>query len=95
MDITFFAQYQGFEFHCSPTRMPGGGFIPRLRVSADCGATQVDIPLPAPPHGLCFADASAAAHRSFSQGRRWVDTGHGDLANSSRALRYFSGPEPG
>ena len=48
MDPTFFAQYQGFEFHCSPLRMPGGGFIPQLRVSADFGATRVELPVPAP-----------------------------------------------
>ena len=86
MDITFFAQYQGFEFYCAPLRMPGGGFIPRLLVSADYGATRVDLPVPVPPHGMCFVDAAAAAHRSFLQARRWVDNPAGDLVEGAPAL---------
>lgn len=95
MDITFFAQYQGFELHCSPQPMPGGGFIPRLLVSADFGATQVDIPVPVPLHGMVFVDAAAAAHRSFSQARRWVDTGAGELAGVRPDLDQPAEREPG
>ena len=29
MEPTFFAQYKGYEFHCSPMRLRDGGFIPR------------------------------------------------------------------
>ena len=95
MDITFFAQYQGFEFHCSPLRMPGGGFIPRLRVSTDFGATRVDLPVPVPPHGMFFVDAAAAAHRSFSQARHWVDSVAGDFVGSAPGLDHFPEREPG
>ena len=73
MEPTFFAQYKGFEFHCSPTRLHGGGFIPRLLISADYGASEVDIPVPV--QGPPYVDATEAAHRSFWQGRRWVDAG--------------------
>ena len=93
MDPTFFAQYQGFEFHCSPLRMPGGGFIPQLRVSADFGATRVELPVPAPPHGSLFVDAAAAAHRSFSQARRWVDSVAGDLGETTPALDHGAEPK--
>ena len=75
MEPTFFAQYKGFEFHCSPTRLHGGGFIPRLLISADYGANEFDIPVPV--QGPPYLDATEAAHRSFWQGRRWVDTGEG------------------
>ena len=86
MDITFFAQYKGFEFQCAPLRMPGGGFIPRLRVSADFGATQLDLPVPVPPHGMLFVDAAAAAHRAFSQARLWVDSVGADPVQGAPAL---------
>ena len=81
--MTFFAQHQGFEFHGSPLRMPGGGFIPRLRLWADFGAAQVDVPVPVPPHGMLFVDSAAAAHRSFSQVRHGVDGVAGELEQGS------------
>ncbi len=90
MDLTVFAQYQGFEFHCSPLRMPGGGFIPRLLVSADFGATQIDLPVPVPPHGMLFVDPAAAAHRSFSQGRQWVDAVGGERVEGRPALDHLA-----
>ena len=59
MEPTFFAQYKGFEFHCSPTRLLGGGFIPRLLISADYGAHEFDIPVPV--QGPPYLDATEAA----------------------------------
>ena len=77
--------------------MPGGGFMPRLVVSADFGATRADILVPAPPHGVFFANAAAAANRSFWQGRRWVDTGDGDLGDleSEDVRRLAADRSPG
>ncbi len=71
MEPTYFAQYKGFAFYCSPRRLIGGGFVPRLLVSAEFGSKEVDIPVPV--QGEPFANPTAAAHRSFWQGRRWVD----------------------
>jgi len=73
MEPTYFGQYKGYDLYCSPIRLRGGGFVPRLLVSADYGATEVDIPVPM--QGPPFRNATEAAHRSFWQGRRWVDTG--------------------
>ena len=84
MEPTFFAQYKGFEFHCSPIRLSGGGFIPRLLVSADYGTSDVDIPVLV--QGPPFTNATEAAHRSFWQGRRWVDTGDGNWPGSPQSL---------
>ena len=66
MEPTFFAQYKGFEFHCSPVRLRGGGFIPRLLVSAHYGASEIDVPVPV--QGPPYVDATEAAHRSFWAG---------------------------
>ena len=84
MEPTYFAQYKGFEFHCSPVRLSGGGFIPRLLVSADCGAGDLDIPVPV--QGPPFSNATEAAHRSFWQGRRWVDTGNDGWTEAPQTL---------
>ena len=86
MEPTFFAQYKGYEFYCSPQRLSGGGFIPRLLVSADFGISEVDIPVPV--QGPPFSDATMAAHRSFWQGRRWVDTGEGGPPPTVQSLPY-------
>ena len=83
MEPTFFAQYKGFDFYCSPVRLLGGGFIPRLLVSADYGVSEVDIPVPV--QGPPFINATEAAHRSFWQGRRWVDTGENGIPPTVRA----------
>jgi len=73
MEPTYFAQYKGFDFHCSPRRLREGGFVPRLLVSADFGANEIDVPVPV--QGPPFVNATEAAHRSFWQGRRLVDNG--------------------
>ena len=91
MEPTFFAQYKGFEFHCAPPRASGGGFIPRLLVSADYGASEVDVPVPV--QGPPYASATEAAHRSFWLGRRWVDNGRHGPAPSVENLGFL--PEPG
>lgn len=93
MEPTFFAQYKGFEFHCSPMRMSGGGFIPRLLVSADYGASEVDVPVPV--QGPPFGNATAAAHRSFWQGRRWVDMGEAGPVATIQSLPFSPTAEAG
>jgi len=91
MEPTFFAQYKGFEFHCSPERLNGGGFVPRLLVSADYGASEVAIPVPV--QGPPYLDATEAAHRSFWQGRRWVDSGGAPPHATAPSLAFT--PSPG
>ena len=86
MEPTFFAQYKGFELHCSPVRLRSGGFIPRLLVSADYGASEIDIPVPV--QGPPYLDATEAAHRSFWQGRRWVDSGGSGPAHGVESLAF-------
>jgi len=87
MEPTYFAQYKGFDFHCSPMRLRGGGFVPRLLVSADFGANEIDVPVPI--QGPPFVNATEAAHRSFWQGRRWVDNGFNGPAS------VIALPDPG
>ena len=82
MEPTFFAQYKGFEFYCSPLRLNGGGFVPSLLVSADYGVSEVDVPVPV--QGPPFISATDAAQRSFWQGRRWVDHGENGPVPSVR-----------
>jgi hypothetical protein len=93
MEPTFFAQYKGFDFHCSPVRLCGGGFIPRLLVSADYGASEIDIPVPV--DGPPFVNATAAAHRSFWQGRRWVDAGTIGPIPTVKALAHLPATDVG
>lgn len=71
MEPTYFAQYRGFEFQCSPERVGDHAFAPRLVILDTAQAVTVEIPLnvPSPP----FADPTVAAHRAFAYGRRWVD----------------------
>jgi len=90
MEPTFFAQYKGFEFHCSPVRLNGGGFVPRLLVSADYGASEVAIPVPV--QGPPYDDATEAAHRSFWQGRCWVDSGGSALHPAPPSLAFTAAP---
>ena len=93
MEPTYFAQYKGFDFHCSPIRLHGGGFVPRLLVSADYGATEIDIPVPV--QGPPFLNPTEAAHRSFWQGRRWVDTGGQDTPGTPVASLAYVAPSEG
>lgn len=73
MEPTYFAQYQGFEFHCSPERLGAFAFAPRLVIHDAWQSMTLEIPLgvPTPP----FEDPTAAAHIAFAHGRRWVDGG--------------------
>lgn len=73
MEPTYFAQYRGFEFQCSPQRLGANAFAPRLVVYDAREALTLEIPLgvPTPP----CTDPTAAAHQAFAHGRRWVDSG--------------------
>lgn len=77
MEPTYFAQYRGFEFQCSPERISANAFAPRLVIYDTSESVTLEIPLGVP--GRMFADATAAAHQAFAYGRRWVDSGF-DLA---------------
>ena len=73
MEPTYFAQYRGFDFRCSPDRIGARAFAPRLVIHAATESLTLEIPLaiPSPP----FDDPTAAAHQAFAFGRRWVDSG--------------------
>ena len=74
MEPTYFAQYRGFEFQCSPQRIGAHAFAPRLVIFDSSQAVSLEIPIgvPTPP----FDDPTAAAHQAFAHGRHWVDTGY-------------------
>jgi len=84
MEPTYFAQYRGFEFQCSPERLGERAFAPRLVIYDAVEAVTVEIPLsvPTPP----FTNPTVAAHLAFAQGRRWVDGGF-DAAEAQAAGR--------
>lgn len=73
MEPTYFAQYRGFEFQCSPERLGDNAFAPRLVIHDASEALTLEIPLgvPTPP----FSNPTVAAHQAFAHGRRWVDGG--------------------
>ena len=75
MEPTYFAQYRGFEFQCSPERLGAGAFAPRLVIYDIYESLSLEIPIgvPTPP----FENPTAAAHQAFAHGRRWVDSGFG------------------
>jgi hypothetical protein len=78
MEPTYFAQYRGFEFQCSPARLGAYAFAPRLVIQDANHSLMLEIPIgvPTPP----YDDPTAAAHQAFAHGRRWVDGGLADLA---------------
>lgn len=84
MEPTYFAQYRGFEFQCSPERIGESAFAPRLVIYDSVESVTVEIPLsvPSPP----FTDPTVAAHLAFAQGRRWVDGGY-DAAEAAASGR--------
>lgn len=73
MEPTYFAQYRGFDFQCSPERLGARAFAPRLVIYHASESITVEIPfaIPTPP----LEDATAAAHKAFAFGRSWVDSG--------------------
>ena len=81
MEPTYFAQYRGFEFQCSPERLGDHAFAPRLVIYDASEALTLEIPLdvPTPP----FRNPTVAAHQAFAHGRRWVD---GDFDAATAAL---------
>ena len=51
MEPTYFAQYRGFEFQCSPERLGDHAFAPRLVIYDASEALTLEIPLGVPtPH---------------------------------------------
>ena len=74
MEPTYFAQYRGFEFQCSPLRVGERAFAPRLVIYDASESLTLEIPLDVDSGN--FADPTAAAHQAFAQGRRWVDGGY-------------------
>jgi hypothetical protein len=74
MEPTYFAQYRGFEFRCSPERIGDHAFAPRLVIfdATDSIALEIPVHIPTPP----YESATAAAHQAFAFGRRWVDGGY-------------------
>jgi hypothetical protein len=73
MEPTYFAQYRGFDFQCSPQRLGTQAFAPRLVIYDNSEPLMLEIPvdISAAP----FEDPTAAAHHAFAFGRRWVDNG--------------------
>lgn len=90
MEPTYFAQYRGYEFQCSPERVGDRGFAPRLVIHDSAEAWTVEIPLdaPIPP----FTNPTVAAHRAFALGRRWVDGGYAaaEMAASARGPQLLN-----
>jgi hypothetical protein len=74
MEPTYFAQYRGFEFQCSPERIAAGAFAPRLVIFDSGRSLTFEMPVGVPT--APFTDPTAAAHLAFALGRRWVDAGH-------------------
>jgi len=74
MEPTYFAQYRGFEFRCSPERVGEHAFAPRLVIfdSTDSVALEIPVRVPTAP----YEDPTAAARHAFAFGRRWVDSGY-------------------
>ena len=73
MEPTYFAQYRGYEFQCSPERLGANAFAPRLIIHDVVESMTMEIPLEVPLVPL--SDPTTAAHLAFAQGRRWVDGG--------------------
>ncbi len=82
MEPTYFAQYRGFEFQCSPERIGDGAFAPKLVIFDSVESITVEIPLSVP--SPLFTDPTVAAHLAFAHGRRWVDGGF-DAADAQAA----------
>ena len=68
MEPTYFAQYRGFEFQCSPERIGDHAFAPRLVIYDASEAVSVEIALGAPSSPI--TNPTVAAHQAFAQGRR-------------------------
>ena len=87
MEPTYFAQYRGFEFQCSPARVGEHAFAPRLVIFDIAESLTLEIPLGVPTP--IFNDPTAAAHQAFAHGRRWVDSGY---SSAERAAAVESTP---
>jgi hypothetical protein len=86
MDPTYFAQYRGFEFRCSPLRVGARAFAPRLVICDTSQSLSLEIPVGVPD--TPFDDPTAAAHQAFARGRSWVDDGYESARREAeKALR--------
>lgn len=91
MEPTYFAQYRGFEFQCSPERLGDRAFHPRLVIYDADEAVTVEVPLSAPT--TPFSNPTVAAHLAFAHGRRWVDGGYdaAEMAAAGRGPQLLEG----
>ena len=87
MEPTYFAQYRGYEFQCSPERLGDRAFAPRLVIHDVEESVTLEVPMAIP--SVPCSDPTTAAHQAFAHGRRWVDNGF-DAAVAQAAGR---GPE--
>jgi hypothetical protein len=84
MEPTYFAQYLGFNFQCSPQRIGARSFAPRLVIFDSSQTVSLEIPLSVPVEP--FTDPTAAAHEAFAHGRHWVDSGFDNAASAAAAM---------
>jgi hypothetical protein len=83
MEPTYFAQYLGFNFQCSPLRVGAHAFAPRLVIFDSSQSVSLEIPVTGPAQS--FDNPTSAAHEAFAHGRQWVDSGFESAAEASRA----------
>jgi hypothetical protein len=84
MEPTYFAQYLGFNFQCSPQRIGAHAFAPRLVIFDNSQTVSLEIPLSLPTQP--FDNPTSAAHEAFAHGRHWVDSGFENAEASRTAL---------
>ncbi|MBC8056211.1 MAG: hypothetical protein H7Y61_06495 [Rhizobiales bacterium] len=87
MEPTYFAQYRGYEFQCSPERLGDQAFAPRLVIYDSAESVTVEVPLGVPT--TPFTNPTVAAHQAFALGRRWVDGGY----DAAAAAAAGNGPQ--
>ena len=71
MQAPFIDEYKGYQLHCAPDALVGGGFAARLQIGHAYGAHRDDYTVDAGA-GVFQAQADAAAH-ARQVGRQWVD----------------------
>lgn len=71
MQAPFIDEYKGYQLHCAPAALVGGGFAARLQIGHAYGAHRDDYTVDAGA-GIFQVQADAAAH-ARQVGRQWVD----------------------